>query len=348
MAESENVQPIETNFDIQSLNEALGAEFEDLGSLKEAIGYKDKYSEVEGRLSDLTQSNSEWESKYSALNDKYGQVVDYFSGDDTIEKLYGSKDRWERLELEKKFPDKDPSIISKVYKSDLSGLSPKDAILLADKLNTPSNISDKDRTSAIYAELGIEDPEELTPVDEYKISKRANQALAELKSIKEFKPEKPEFDFHAESETRAKEKKEQTEALQRKWNEILNKKVIDYEGSSFFSEKDGEKVETFNYKADDNFKKEILPKAVIELTKAGLPVTDENVDIAMNYINEQHIRSNINKIIEAAMTKAATKTEDDVLNEVNSKKDPNDKEAPPVDGKVYKTFAEILTSQSKK
>ena len=340
-------QETQNEFDITSFNKALGFEFEDVGSLKEALSYKDKYSEYETKLNELSPQIDEWKSKYEDVNSKYGNVMDYFSGEDSIEKIYGSKDRFERFELEKKFPEKDPSVVSHVYRADLSQMKDEEKILLADKLKYPSNLSDKERLEAIYSNLGIDDPSEVDSVGRYKITKAAVDAMGELKQIKDFKPEAPKFDFKAESEQRAQEKKQRSEQLAKSWSDTLNKKLLEYEGSKFMTkDKDGKEVEIFNYKADDSFKANVLKKAVGELTKAGIDVNDDNVKIAIDYINERHLVENRDKIIRAAMEHARTLTEDEFFNEVHNTKEPNRKEAPPVnrnDGK--KTLLEMMRGQ---
>lgn len=342
-------QGTQNEFDITSFNEALGFEFEDVGSLKEALSYKDKYSEYETKLNELSPQIDEWKTKYEDVSGKYGNVIDYFSGEDSIEKIYGSKDRFERVELEKNFPDKDPSVVSHVYRSDLSQMKDEEKILLADKLKYPSNLSDKERLEAIYSNLGIDDPSEVDSTGRYKITKAAVDAMGELKQIKDFKPEAPKFDFKAESEQRAQERKERTENLTKTWTDVLKKNISSYEGTKFFTkDKDGKDVETFSYKADDGFKEKAVSKVVGELTKAGLEVNDENIKIAMDYIDERHFIQNKDKIVRAAMEHARTLTEDEFFDEIHNTKEPNNRQAPPVnknDGKM--TLLQMMEAQKK-
>lgn len=354
MEGQENNQNLENNnsFDITPLNEALGEgfKFEDVGSLKEALSYRDKYSELEKNHNNILSEKNSLSTKYNELNGKYGNIVDYFSGDDMVNKLYGSPERYARIELEKKFPDKDPSVVSRIYSSDLNGLTSTEKILLADKLSVRSDISDKDRLDAIYQSLGIEDPSEIDGVGRYKLEKAASQAMEQLKSIKEFKPDELKFDFKTESETRKKELAEKTEKLNESWKKNLSDAVSKYDGTHFFDvDKDGKKSEIFHYQVNDKFKEAILPDLVKNLVKAGIEPSEENISLALGEVDKIHFIQNKDKIIKAAMDNARTKTEDKVYNNVHSTKEPNTKEAPPRnDDKKGMTLMEMLQAKTSK
>lgn len=353
MEGQENNQNAENNntFDITPLNEALGEgyKFEDVGSLKEALSYRDKYSELEKNHNNILSEKNNLSTKYDELNGKYGNIVDYFSGDDMVNKLYGSPERYTRIELEKKFPDKDPSVVSRIYSSDLNGLTSTDKILLADKLNVRSDISDKDRLDAIYQSLGIEDPLEIDGVGRYKLEKAASQAMEQLRSIKEFKPDELKFDFKTESETRKKELTERTEKLNELWSKSLGEAVSKYDGTHFYDvDKDGNKSEIFHYQVNDKFKESVLPELVKNLVKAGIEPNNENIAFALNEVDKLHYIQNKDKIAKALRESTRTETEDEVYADVHNAKEPNSKEAPPrSEDKKGITLMEMLQATKK-
>jgi hypothetical protein len=352
MEQEQNIKNEDNSFDITSLNEVLGEgyKFEDIGSLKEVLSFRDKYSELEKNHNNILSEKENLSKKYDELNGKYGNVVDYFSGEDVVNKLYGSPERYTRIELEKKFPDKDPTVVSKIYSSDLNSLSSTEKILLADKLNVRSDISDKDRLDAIYQSLGIEDPSDLDGVGRYKLEKAASQAIEQLKSIKEFKPDELKFDFKTESDTRKKELTEKTEKLNELWGKGLSEAISKYDGTHFFDvDKDGNKTELFHYQVNDKFKEAVLPEIVKNLVNAGIEPSDENIQFAVNEIDKLHFIQNKDKILKAAMEKSRTKTEDSVYNEVHNTKETNTKEAPPRNNdKKGITLMEMLQAKKNK
>lgn len=346
--EEQELQGQQTNenndFDITSLNQALGEEFnfEDVGSLKDALSYRDKYSELEERFNGLSTEKEDLHSQYEELNGKYGNVVDYFSGDGVINKLYGDRSRFERIELEKTFPDKDPSVVSRVYSSDLNSMSAVDKILLADKLNVRSDISDKGRLDAIYQSLGIEDPSDLTETDKYKLARAESQANQTLNQVKNFKPEEPKFDFKAESEKIALDRKTRNETLTGSWSKNLDEAIAKYDGSRFFDvDKDGNKTELLHFQVSDKFKEETLPGVVNNLVAAGIEPTQENIQFAVKEIDKIHVLNNIDKIVKSAILKSKTETEDSVFAEEHNTKKPNETQAP-VERKPSKTTMTLM------
>jgi len=196
-------QANEQQFDISSLNENLGEgfDFENISSLKETLT---RYNELNTQAEGFGKEKSELENKYNDLNSKYDSVLSHFTGDDVIDKLYGSRSTWERVQLEKKFEGKDPGVVSQIYNSDINSLKDEDLILLADKLTVKADLPDSERKQAILEDLLGQDADldNLNSTQKYKLSKEATKAREELSSVKNFKPEEPTFDWLNEAKER--------------------------------------------------------------------------------------------------------------------------------------------------
>jgi hypothetical protein len=279
-------------------------------------------------------------------------VISHFSDENIIENLYGSKDTFERVQLEKKFADKDIDAVRKIYNSDLNTLGDMEAILLADKLkHKNSKLSDDKRITAIRKRMGIDegvDDSELDATQEYEMSFQAAEAREALKGIKEFKPEDPKFDWYEEAKANRASFEEKQKALSEGWTQAATDVLSAYEGTKAFT-KNGDKLEELlSYTADDKFKQEILPQAIKDFASQGLdPSKDENRELLSNYIDQQHKLYAFDKIIKKAIDDAKTKTEDDVHKEIHNDKPQNTTEAPPVGTDTKMSIQEFWESKKK-
>ena len=347
--EQQNNEPQESSFDISSLNETLGEgfSFEDVGSLKERLT---KFDELNSQVETFSKEKSEWENKYKETSDKYQGILNHFSQGNVIENLYGSKDTWERVQLEKKFADKDIDAVNKVYKSDLNSMNEIDAILLADKLKYKANISDEDRKSAILTRMGIEDGnlQDLDASQKYSLSVATAEAKELLSGIKSFKPEEPSFAWLEEANASQATMEEKSKALTDGWTQAVTDSLTAYTGSKAFS-KDGDKLEELiSYEADDKFKTELLPQAIKDFASQGLdPSKEENLKMLSTYIDNQHKLYAFDKIVKKATELAITKTQDAAHEEIHSDTPKNTNEAPPVKSDVGVTYREYLANKNK-
>jgi len=337
-------EPQASSFDISSLNETLGEgfSFEDVGSLKDRLT---GYNELSTQAETWTKEKSEWETKYNELNGKYDSVLSHFTGDDVIDKLYGSKDTWQRVQLEKKFADKDIDAVNRVYNSDLNSMNEMDAILLADKLKYKANISDSDRQSAILNRMGIEDysgnPNDLDANQRYSLSVEVSKAKEVLSEVKDFQPEEPSFDWMEEAKTSRANYEEKQKSLNEGWTKNITDSLQAYEGTTSL---DGE----FKYTADDKFKQEVLPRAIQDFVNGGLDPNDKkNQGLLQDYIDQQHKLYAFDKMVKKASEMAATAKEDELHKEIHNDTPTNTNEAPPVTTDTRMTYAEYKASKNK-
>jgi hypothetical protein len=345
---SDELNQNEQQFDIGSLNESLGEgfSFEDLGSLKETLS---KVNELSTQSESFAQEKSEWDNKYKELDSKYNSVLSHFTGDDVIEKLYGSKNTWERVQLEKKFADKDPNVVSTIYNSDIDSLRDEDVILLADKLSVKADLPDSDRKQAILEDLLGQDVDlsELNPTQRYKLSKAASQARTELSSVKNFKPDEPTFDWLNEAKERQTSLAEKQNKAKEAWSKIASENLPKYEGTKVYDGEGDEKKEVFSYKPDDAFREKMMSTMVDTFTNSGYEVNEETMGLFNDFVNQQHILANFPKMIKAAMASAKTSTEDELHDEIHSDTKKNDTQAPPIDKSKGMSIMEYRKSKNK-
>jgi hypothetical protein len=330
---------VQNSFDIASFNENFGTSFEDVGSLKETLSYKDKFNELNSQHETLSNDKTEWTNKYSELENKYNGVLEHFTGEDVINKLYGSEQTWQRVQLEKKFADKDPGVVSQVYNSDLNSLADDDVLLLADKMSYSVDLPDSDRKQAILETL-LGNDVDLTELDarqKYKLSKAVAEARTQLSEIKNYKPEKPTFDWLEEANNLNSKKEEQIKNLEAEWGKNVSSTLADYTGAKFFT-KDGDQLkEVFSYDADDKWKQEIAPNVISDFVRQGLDPNDpKNAELLTNYIDGAFKVANIDKVVKKALEQAAGQAEDKVLDEIHNNKEKNDNEAPPINNEGEK------------
>lgn len=321
----------ELNFDVSSFNQSFGTQFEDAGSLKSALESANKYGELNTQLESLSQEKDQWSTKYSELENKYNSVLGHFSGDDVIEKLYGSKNTWERVQLEKKFADKDPDVVSKIYKSDINTLADDEVLLLADKLSMKIDLTDAERKEAILESLlgnGV-DLSDLNSKEKYKLSRAAADARKQLEEIKSFKPDEPTFDWLNEAKAKQTSFAERQANLKKNWSKVSEDLVSKYDGVKVFDGEGENVTEIFSYKPDDKFKETIKQTAKDLFVQNGLDVNDENLKLFNEYVKQQHIVTNYEKMIKAARASQKTQTEDALHTEIHNDKPKNDMEAPP-------------------
>lgn len=345
----EQNQSEEQKFDIASINEFLGTQFEDVGSLKETWT---KNNEFGSKVEELSKTNGDWESKYGDIENKYKSVLSHFSDDNVIEKLYGSEDVWKRAQLGIKFPDKDPNVVSQIYNTNIADLKDADVILLADKLTMGDvGLSDSDRKTAILETLLGKDVdlEDLDPSQRYKLSKAAIEAKGELSSIKDFSPEQPKFDWLEEARQLNTSFAEKQKGLEEGWNNAATQHISNFEGVKVFGKDGDEEVEIFSYEADDKFREQIVPMIKEDFVNRGLdPNKEENVALVNGYIENAFKAQYFDKAVKKAMEQASVKTEDALHNEINNDKEMNKKEAPPRNNQnTSMSIQEYLKSRKK-
>jgi hypothetical protein len=326
----EQNQDNEQKFDISPINEALGSQFEDLSSLKEMFT---KNGELGSQVETLSGTLKNKETAYGELEGKYNNVLSHFTGEDMINKLYGSEDNWRRTQLGMKFADKDPNVVSQVYNSDLNSFSDIDAILLADKLSMGDvGLSDADRKRVLIEDYAGPDADlsELEPGQKYKLARAARDARQQLQEIKDFSPEQPQFDWLEEARQLNSSLSEKHKAQEDGWKKATDSALSSFEGVKVFGKEGDKDVELFSYEADEKFREQIAPTIVQDFVNQGLDVSkEENVKLINDYIQNAFKAEYFDKAIKKAIEQSSIKKEDELHKEIHSDKDRNDKEAPP-------------------
>lgn len=314
---SSNAQENIPGFEIDSFNREFETTFEDKSSLKEALEARNRLNEIELELQQAKEKAS-----------KYDQVLEYYKP----ENLYGDEETYAFIELKKKFPDKDLSIVSKIRSSEFDSMSDLDKLVLADKLRVKSKVSDAVRKEGILQRLGVEeDMSDWTDTDHYKISSALTDAIPVLNDIRNFKPDPKTFDLASEKEVYEKQRAEKRQQLTEKLKPFADVLVKNYKGPKAYSkEKDGQFNQIFDYVVDDNTKGDIRDQVIQVMSDANMEPTEDNLKQAMQYIDNHFKVLHFDKIVAAAIKKGQSSATEKAHNEIHNDTPVNTKEAPEV------------------
>lgn len=337
---SENpVQAPQTDFTIDSFNNHFETSFENEASLKEALGARSRLQQIELELNEAREKAS-----------KYDQVLEYYKP----ENLYGDEETYAFIELKKKFPDRDPGVVSKIRSSDFNSMSDLDKLVLADKLEVKGNVSDAVRKQGILHRLGIEstDTSEWEELDHYKLASALSSALPKLNEIKNFKPEAKAFDLATEKEAFERQRADRKKSLQEKISPFADSLLKNYEGPKAYSKnQDGQFNQIFDYVVDADMKSQFREQLIQVMVDADLEPNKENLTKAMEYMDNHFKIMNFDKIVSAAIKKGQLLASEKAHGEIHNDTPVNTKEAPKVNEEQGLTLKERFKrswSQQKK
>lgn len=340
--EGDGQQP--TSYDLESFNKHFESKFQDEGSLREGLKRLGQYEELNNQL---LAKDAELEAAAKKAS-KYDEFLDYYKP----ENLYGDDETFAFVEMKKKFPDRDPGLVSVIRSKDFDSMSDLDKLVIANKLTVKTDISDKERREGILTNLGVEseNSSEWTGAEKFRLATAYSQVSSAIDEIRNFKPEPQTFDIVAEKERRAEEKQKTQESLRKKVEPIAKSLVNNYqEAKAYVKDKDGKPVEIFNYKVDASFREQFAQPLIDKVVEQGLDLTvPENAESVAQYIDEQYKLQNFNRIVNEAMKFAKTNTEDEAHNKIHSDKPQNTTEAPPPGKKDGYTIAEWIKLKAAK
>ena len=323
-------------FDFSSINEQykdlIGENPLDESSFTSLLEGRSKIGEFEQKLADKDQELQgamEYKTKYESILDNYNP-----------EKLTPNKEVLAISQLSEQHKGADIGVLSKIRSTDLSQLDPLDGLILANKLKVPSNVSDSVRKEVILKGLGIEDVDELTDTDRFRIQTAFANEKGTLDSIKGYEPEGVGFDFEAESKAY---KDQQAQSVQKLTDN--NKKALDilldgYKETSMTIKDDKGKDVQLKYMVDEGFKQQFIDSSLESLSKQGVKITNENASEIMSIIDREFKIHNMDNMVQDFIKQMTGKLKEDVHNENHNDSASNSNEAPQGGAKEFKTLKE--------
>lgn len=324
----------EPNFDLNQINSwaeknELGLKFEDEGSLKNIFQTYSKIPEYEKSIEEMKGQLS----TANVYKEKYDMVLDKLNNSNILP----DKETLALKQLKDKYPDKDLGLISNIRGADINSMNKLDALVLASKLEAPSNVSDDARKRVILRQLGIEEIEEggFSDEDRFAIDNAFASKKAVLDEIRGFQPEMQSFDFEedykaiqSKKEAEAKSKADEAEKL-KAHNSKMIEPIFDSfkEIKRFYKDEKGKEQEV-KYAVDEGFKGEFINKAVDELTNTGFKITPDNAQEVANFIESEYRNQNFDRILQMMAEQIVSQKEQDFHNRNHSDGDPNRRERP--------------------
>lgn len=322
----------ETQFNIESFNQwseqNVGQKFEDEGSLKNV------FESINGYESKIKAKDEEIDS-YKPYKDKYEtyiqKVKDILPDTDTVA-INQLKDKYQGVNI---------GVLSQIRTADLNSMDNLSALLLANKVEVPSNASDEIRVKGIFKQLGIENElGELTDDDRFLIDNALAGKKSILNEIRQFQPEGVDFDFEKDWQSIQDEKKAQTESKAAEvkaltdHNQKMLKPILDgFKEIQIPYKSDKGEESAVKYVVDDKFRSEFMDEAVQDLTSQGFKITSENSNEVADYLNKEYIVSNFNTIITSVISQVLGQKQEEHHKENHNDSSENKTEAPVVDGK---------------
>lgn len=331
-------------YDFSGLNETFKDKLGDTQineeTFFELLENRNKVSEFEKQLQEKDQSLQsamEYKSKYESFLDSYDP-----------EKLMPNKEALALSQLSESKKGVDLGLLSKIRQSDLSQLDPLDGLIMADKLTVGGNTPDHIRRAEILRDLGVEDGEDLTENDKYRIDRAFAKTSDTLREIKDFQPEGVNFDFEAERNARQEAAAKQSQELSTHNKEALKILLDNYKETKTKIDIGGNEVE-LKYTVDDKFKETFVDQALTELESSEFKITNENASQVAAQIDHAYYNQNRRAIVQDFVKQALSKQSEQFHNENHNDSPTNTTEATPNTSKEFtQTAMEALRGGLKK
>lgn len=307
---------------IKDFNETLGTGYknkEEIKGLKDDIKNLSTYKEASEKVGDYDAIKEE-NQRLKADNVELKELYD-------PEKIFVSKTEYNRQQLLRKYPDYDPSVITKIVNSDLSKMTPQQAIVLHVLLKDGDIYrNDTEVYDMFEEEHGInlsEDLESLESVKRNKVLKVAKDAKILFAEFHK-EPEKKEgLDIMAQKDQDKKDKEEGFRKLKESW-ELFTVDIHKLVPDIAVKVKEDESENEYVYKLDEEFRRDLSKKAtdLSEIyAKNGYDLTDESKQRVIAELKRIYIDKNFDKIVSSFIADGIAKyVENQDLKKANPKR----------------------------
>lgn len=315
---------------IEVFNQSFGTEFneEEFNSIKEDIPKLKEYKEAI-KLTDVVK---ELNGKIKAAQDENEELKSLYDP----KKIFVSDAEYNRQQLLRKYPDYDPSVITKIINADVSKLSPFESLKLKTLLEDGDIYkSERDVEEMIADKYDIDISEQFSDLESLKrnkILKDAKEANKVFSNLKAGDGEESKLDILADREAKQKERDESYRKLKDDWKPLIEKipdQISDLNLS--IKDEDGEE-HNFVFKVEDDFKGKIksnIDSIVDGKSKLGVEASTENTAKLIGELTDVYTKINLNKIIQAAVTFGSTLKGEKIIKEKDNPKPPKRDDEPP-------------------
>lgn len=333
--ETPKEQPAEWQFNAEEFNKQFETEYDSPDTLKEDL--KD-VKELRTKYSQLETDKSELQNKYEEAL-KANDPMQYFANEEEYKR---------QLILKKYGQEVNPAALNMIVSADLATLKDMDVLVLGEMVRNPNVIGgESGARELIYDRLGI-DPEEdqssWSTLQKNKIASAATSIRNDLNKLKNVEiPER--VDFETQSAAKAQELKQQRQELEGKWDKATSKMLDGFKEFTVQDEVDGNKTDVFTYAIPEAFIPEAKADVLEFMAEQGLEPTQENIEKAMEYVQERFVRENFQNMLLTYGNEIRSKVTEEKDKEVNNPEPPKDTQKPEEQAdKEQKEFFEKVKS----
>ena len=310
--------PSEWKFDPEGFNKEFETEYDSPDTLKEDLK----------SLTELKEKYTQLESEKDGLSQKYDEAMKSL---DPMQ-YFVNEDEYKRQLILKKFGEEvNPAALNRIVSADLSTLSDIDVLVLGELVRN-SNVygGEAGARELVYDNLGIDledNPSEWTTLQKNKIASAAVSIRSNLNKLKDVEiPAK--VDFEATSQAKATEAKQKLDQLTGKWDKAADKMLGGFKEMTIQDEVDGKKTDVFSYAVPDAFISGAKTDVVEFMAENGMEPTQENIEKAMEYVQERFVRENFQNMLLSYGKEIEAKVTEKKDKEVDNPEPPKDTTKP--------------------
>lgn len=331
--EQPSEQPADTpTFDVESFNKFFETDYQSEDDIKGIFEKASKVSDYDEKVQKLTEYET-------SLKDKESMIAELKESIDPMS-YFPSEEAFKASMLKIQFPDKDPVIIEKMIKTDLSK-SDNFQVLIDEKLmENPGLEGDRTRAANLLKkQYGIDpddNPEEWDSVTKDQLMVDANAAKKRFSEL----TDKIELPAVLTPEEKKAEKEKAMAELKESWKEPINR-IAQYEKEAIKDDK-GETILEFDVPKD--FKDTISQYAEAMALNGEFPVNEDTLNFMESDIRKNMVYQNLPKILEVYRNKLESSWQEQKDKEEGNTEPPNTQTAPsePTAGKKPSGMQQFL------
>ena len=314
--ETKDAQVEKPEFDLSTINKFFEKDFksvDEVRNLFDGVGETKDYDEKVQKLESYENTLKEKDALIAELKESIDPMR-YFVDEGALKASL----------IKKQFPDKDPVIIEKLMKGDLSKIKDFDMLVYDYLMENPGLGGDMTRAANVLLdELGIDpedNPEEWSTVIKDKMLIKANKARKEFSKLAN-EVEMPEV---LTPEERLAQKEQAKAELKTLWDEPIDR-IAQYEKEAI---KDDEGNILFDYDVPEDFRGHIKEYVESMVLSGELPVNEEMLNFIESDIRKNMITQNLSKILKVYKSQLESEWQEQKDKEEGNTEPPNKVTAP--------------------
>jgi hypothetical protein len=303
-------------FDLESFNKFFDKSFEKEDELRSLFEKAEKVTDYDEKVSKI----SEYESHLQERDERIKEL------EESLDPLsyFSSPESYKAEMIKKQMPDKDPVLIEKVIKSDLSKETDFDVLVDEFLMDNPGFSGDRTRAANVLMKRhGIDpedNPEEWDAVTKDELMVDANKARNRFREL----ADKVELPQAVSPEERAAQKEQALTELKESWKEPIER-IAQYD-KEVITDDEGNKL--FEFTVPDDFKSSIKDYAEGLVTSGEAPANKETLAFLEDTIRKEMIYQNLPKILKVYKSDLESQWQEQKDKEEGNTTPPNKQTAP--------------------